>query len=92
VAQERTPPTHPRDTGIGPRRPQPPDALTAQLPNGEWGDYPLVLTVRDGDEQRVVATGVYRPPRVKSVRLEDLTPAEQAAVRRVIATKEEVCF
>ncbi len=92
MAQDHTPPTHPQDKGIGPRRFQPPDSLTAQLPSGEWSEYPVVVTVRDGWEQRIIATGVYRPPRAEPVRLEDLAPAVQAAVRRVIATEEEMCY
>ena len=63
-----------------------------ELPSGERGVCPLLVTVRDGHEERIIATGVYCPPRVESVRLEDLAPAEQAVVRRVIATEQEMCF
>jgi hypothetical protein len=92
IAQDHTLPTYPQDTRIGPRRPHLQDPLMAQPPSGEWGEYPLLVTVGDGHEQRIIATGVYLPPQVESVRLEDLAPAEQAVIRRVIATEQEVCF
>jgi hypothetical protein len=48
---------------------------------------PFLVTEQDG--RRVIAVGVYVPPRVEQVDLRDLSPLEQAAVRRVLGLEEE---
>jgi hypothetical protein len=64
---------------------QPPHDSRAAL-----ADEPVAFLVTEQNGRRVVAVGVYVPPRVEEVDLHDLSPLEQAAVRRVLGLEEEV--
>jgi hypothetical protein len=71
----------------------PPPSAVAQQPPEESSEAltnePIAFLVTEADGSRVVAVGVYVPPRVEQVDLRDLSPLEQAAVRRVLGLEEE---
>jgi len=50
---------------------------------------PVLITLPEGDKQKVIATGIYVPEYTEQVDLLDLTPAEQHAVRQVLGIPEE---
>jgi hypothetical protein len=49
---------------------------------------PVILTPANGDGDPIVATAIYVPERTELIRFEDLSPAEQAAVRSVLGPDE----
>ena len=53
---------------------------------------PVLITVREGDEDRVIATGIYVPEHTEPLDLLDLTPAEQHAVRQVLGIQQDSFF
>jgi hypothetical protein len=55
---------------------------------GSAAPAPFLITVADKAEPKVIAVGVYIPPRVERINLRDLPPLEQAAVRRVLGLDE----
>jgi hypothetical protein len=46
--------------------------------------WPVLITVPEGDKERVIATGIYVPEHTRPLDLLDLPPAEQHAVRQVL--------
>lgn len=48
----------------------------------------FLMTVDEGGQQRIVGAGIHLPQRVEEVRFGDLSPAEQAAVRRVLGSED----
>jgi hypothetical protein len=71
----------------------PPAVLAEKQPEIELDEQPsaapMAFLVTDEGGRRVVAVGVYIPPRIEKVNLRDLPPLEQAAVRRVLDLEEE---
>jgi hypothetical protein len=51
--------------------------------------WPVLITVPEGDKQRVIATGIYVPEHSVPLNLLDLTPGEQHAVRQVLDIPQE---
>ncbi len=49
---------------------------------------PVFITVSEGEQNRVIATGIYVPEHIENVSLLDLPPAEQHAVRQVLGISE----
>lgn len=48
----------------------------------------FLMMIDENGEQRVVGAGIHLPQRVEEVRFGDLSPAEQAAVRRVLGSED----
>jgi hypothetical protein len=90
VESPRAPVSTPREKQLD----KTPDSRIAQQPAGESPNAlpkaPLTFLVTEQDGQRVIAVGVYVPPRVEQVKLDDLPPLEQAAVRRLLGLEDEV--
>jgi hypothetical protein len=51
--------------------------------------WPVVITVPEGDKQRVIAAGIYVPEHTRPLNLSELTPGEQHAVREVLGIPQE---
>ena len=51
--------------------------------------WPVLIAVPEGDEERVIATGIYVPEHTVPLNLLDLTPAEQHAVRQVLGIPQQ---
>lgn len=48
----------------------------------------FLMMIDENGEQRVVGAGIHLPQRVEEVRFGDLSPPEQAAVRRVLGSED----
>ncbi len=79
--------------GDGPSSDRPPQfaARAAAEANGPPA-WPVLITVPEGDKQRVIATGIYVPEHTVPLDLLDLTPGEQHAVRQVLGIPQESIF
>ena len=51
--------------------------------------WPVLITVPEGDQQRVIATGIYVPEHTRPLNFLDLTPGEQHAVRQVLGIPQD---
>jgi hypothetical protein len=73
-----------------PPDPKPTANLNAPVPRQDGRlALPVLLTLPVGDKQRVIAPGLYVPPRTQQVNLAELSPAEQHAVRQVLGIPED---
>jgi hypothetical protein len=71
------------------------EPLVSQVPPGgddqeaaQW----FLISVPVGRERHVIGVGVYVPPRIEVIDFDDLTPAEQDAVRHGLASGNEQPF
>ena len=51
--------------------------------------WPVVITVPEGDQQRVIAHGIYVPEHTRPLKLLDLSPGQQHAVRQVLGIPQQ---